>query len=49
MDNEITEIGQLAITVESVESSLAFYRDILGLEFLFAPSDTLASTSRRVI
>lgn len=42
MSSEITEIGQLAITVENVESSLRFYRDILGLEFLFAPSEELA-------
>ncbi|WP_227593065.1 VOC family protein [Kangiella spongicola] len=36
------KIGQIAITVANVESSLVFYRDILGLEFLFAPSEELA-------
>ncbi|AOE49929.1 VOC family protein [Kangiella sediminilitoris] len=36
------EIGQIAITVSNVDSALSFYRDALGLEFLFAPSDDLA-------
>lgn len=42
MGSEITEIGQLAITVSDVEDALGFYRDILGLEFLFSPSEELA-------
>ena len=42
MNNEITEIGQLAITVKDIQESLKFYRDILGLEFLFSPSENLA-------
>lgn len=42
MENKITELGQLAITVESVKRALEFYRDILGLEFLFSPSENLA-------
>src|SRR4030095_6764377 len=35
-------IGQIAITVSDVQSALPFYRDILGLKFLFSPSPTLA-------
>ena len=42
MKAEITEIGQLAITVKNVQESLNFYQNILGLEFLFSPSDDLA-------
>ena len=42
MDTKISKIGQIAITVSDVDKALAFYRDILGLEFLFAPSDSLA-------
>lgn len=45
MENEISEIGQIAITVSSVENALGFYRDILGLKFLFAPSAELAFLS----
>lgn len=36
------KLGQIAITVANVEQALAFYRDLLGLEFLFAPSAELA-------
>lgn len=36
------ELGQIALTVSDVPKALAFYRDVLGLRFLFAPSDTLA-------
>lgn len=35
-------LGQVAITVSDVQKALAFYRDILGLAFLFSPSQTLA-------
>lgn len=42
MSLRVSGIGQIAITVESVEAALPFYRDILGLEFLFSPSPTLA-------
>jgi methylmalonyl-CoA/ethylmalonyl-CoA epimerase len=35
-------LGQVAVTVSDVEKALAFYRDILGLEFLFAPNADLA-------
>lgn len=35
-------LGQIAITVSSIELALRFYRDWLGLEFLFAASTELA-------
>ena len=38
-------IGQIAITVSDVEKVLPFYRDILGLQFLFQPSPNLAFLS----
>ncbi len=42
MKSGIVSLGQLALTVSNVQRSLAFYRDILGLEFLFSPSENLA-------
>ncbi len=42
MANSIMALGQLAITVSDLPSALAFYRDVLGLPFLFAPSESLA-------
>jgi predicted enzyme related to lactoylglutathione lyase len=38
----ISRIAQIAITVSDVPKALAFYRDILGLQFLFSPAETLA-------
>ena len=38
----IDGLGQVALTVRDVERSSAFYRDALGLPFLFAPAPTLA-------
>ena len=38
----VSDIGQIAITVGDVEKALAFYRDALGLAFLFSPAPTLA-------
>jgi len=35
-------IRQIAVTVADVEKALGFYRDLLGLEFLFAPTPELA-------
>ena len=32
-------IGQVALTVEDVDRAVAFYRDVLGLTFLFALPD----------
>jgi methylmalonyl-CoA/ethylmalonyl-CoA epimerase len=42
MTDKIVEIGQVAITVADVKKSLVFYRDILGLDFLYSPSESLA-------
>jgi len=42
MSSPAQEIGQIAITVSDVERALAFYRDILGLQFLFQPAENLA-------
>ena len=38
----VSDIGQIAITVGDVERALVFYRDALGLAFLFSPAPTLA-------
>jgi methylmalonyl-CoA/ethylmalonyl-CoA epimerase len=38
----IDSLGQVALTVRDVERSTAFYRDAVGLAFLFAPAPTLA-------
>ena len=42
MDHELSSIGQIALTVADVATSLPFYRDVLGLKFLFSPSENLA-------
>jgi predicted enzyme related to lactoylglutathione lyase len=39
---KLSEIGQIAVTVSDVETVLPFYRDVLGLTFLFSPSPNLA-------
>nr|UXE44766.1 hypothetical protein Hi04_10k_c361_00030 [uncultured bacterium] len=39
---KLSEIRQIAITVSDVGTSLPFYRDILGLKFLFSPGPNLA-------
>ena len=39
------EIGQIAVTVSDIAKVLPFYRDVLGLTFLFSPSPTLAFLS----
>ena len=38
----IENLGQIALTVKDVERSIAFYRDVLALRFLFAPAPSLA-------
>lgn len=38
----VTGVGQIAICVENINTSLHFYRDIIGLPFLFAPNDKAA-------
>ncbi|MFK7802704.1 MAG: VOC family protein [Anaerolineae bacterium] len=40
--NQISHIGQIAITVSSVEKTLPFYQDVLGLEFVFSAGPDLA-------
>jgi predicted enzyme related to lactoylglutathione lyase len=38
----LSEIGQIAITVSGVDTVLPFYRDVLGLRFLFRAGPDLA-------
>ena len=40
--NALSEIGQIALTVSDVAVATAFYRDVLGLKFLFAAGPNLA-------
>lgn len=42
MDPKLSTIRQIAITVSDVERAAAFYRDVLGLSFLFSPGPNLA-------
>jgi len=42
MTQAISGIRQIAVTVSDTKKALTFYRDILGLTFLFAPSPDLA-------
>lgn len=42
---KLSTIGQIAITVSDVEKALAFYRDALGLDFLFNAGPELAFLS----
>ena len=42
MEHKVADIGQISITVSDVSQALVFYRDVLGLEFLFSPAPTLA-------
>lgn len=42
MEHKLSDIGQIAITVSDVSQALVFYRDVLGLDFLFSPAPTLA-------
>lgn len=39
---QLSEIRQIAITVSDVAKVLPFYRDVLGLQFLFSPGPNLA-------
>jgi predicted enzyme related to lactoylglutathione lyase len=45
MNTSLSEIGQIAITVSDVAVALPYYRDVLGLKFLFSPAPTLAFLS----
>lgn len=42
MTLKVSSIKQIAITVSDVDKALKFYRDILGLEFLFSAGPNLA-------
>ncbi|HEY9030587.1 MAG TPA: VOC family protein [Kangiella sp.] len=42
MNTKVSSIKQIAITVSDVEKALVFYRDILGLGFLFSAGPNLA-------
>jgi methylmalonyl-CoA/ethylmalonyl-CoA epimerase len=39
---EVTALGQIALTVRDVAASTAFYRDAVGLRFLFGAGPSLA-------
>jgi predicted enzyme related to lactoylglutathione lyase len=41
-DLKASELLQVAVTVSDVGVALPFYRDVLGLKFLFSPAPTLA-------
>ncbi len=41
-EHRLSEIRQIAIVVSDVGKVLPFYRDILGLAFLFSPAPNLA-------
>jgi len=42
MKVQLSDIGQISITVDDVNKVLPFYRDSLGLKFLFSPGPNLA-------
>ena len=41
-DPKLSDLGQIAVTVSDVSAALAFYRDVLGLSFLFSAGPNLA-------
>ena len=41
-EHRLSEIGQIAVTVGDVDRALTFYRDALGLPFLFRAGPNLA-------
>ena len=41
-EHKLSDIRQIAITVSDVGTALLFYRDVLGLTFLFSAVPTLA-------
>lgn len=45
MDNVVGSLGQVAITVSDVEVATKYYRDVLGLRFLFSAGPHLAFLS----
>ncbi len=45
MEHAVQKISQVAITVSDVGTATAFYRDVLGLTFLFSAEPNLAFLS----
>lgn len=41
-DSKLSSIRQIAVTVSNVETALRFYRDVLGIPFLFSAGPKLA-------
>lgn len=41
-DLQLSRIRQIALTVGDVQAAIEFYRDVLGLTFLFSPGENLA-------
>lgn len=41
-ESKLSEIRQIGITVSEVSTALVFYRDVLGLNFLFSAGPNLA-------
>jgi predicted enzyme related to lactoylglutathione lyase len=41
-ESRLSTIGQIAVTVSDVSAALPFYRDVLGLKFLFSAGPNLA-------
>ena len=41
-EHRLSELRQIAVTVGDVGTALPFYRDVLGLTFLFSPGPNLA-------
>ena len=42
LEHGLSELGQIAVTVSDVDAALGFYRDALGLPFLFRAGPNLA-------
>src|SRR3954470_13277516 len=41
-DPHLSDLLQIGLAVSNVETALKFYRDVLGLKFLFSPGPNLA-------
>jgi len=42
LPDSLSEIGQIALTMADVPQATAFYRDVLGLKFLFSAGPTMS-------
>lgn len=49
MEQAVGALGQVAITVSSVEAATQYYRDVLGLRFLFSAGPDLAFLSAGLV